>query len=147
MSENVFLLCSFIGAIIVVFFASRNFLSDVLSSRKLEIINKTVSLKKDLKFAELDKKKAHQEYSKAQEKNRDWMKEARIAYTSCYEHHCRIHKDFLNEEKDRLNSMKNAKKKEERVKLLGVVIDAIKEEITIKNFQLNLDLEGLLKKI
>ncbi|WP_342261797.1 hypothetical protein [Alphaproteobacteria bacterium endosymbiont of Tiliacea citrago] len=145
MSVNLFLFFSFIFACLILFFSFKDLFFAALKSRRELIISSTVSLKKDLKFVELDREKSYKEYLVDKHKTEDWQEEAEYAYLSCYTQKHLAYKAFINDEKNKIMLMKKNKEKDSEIIALEFLIESLSKKAASENFQLNIDFAQLIK--
>lgn len=147
MSTNIFLFISFAGAVVVLFLCLKGTMKECLYERRKSILSVTTSLKKDLKFAELDREKSYNEYLSDKEKNTDWQTEAKDLYMTCYDHKKRMYESFIYEENRKRELLLLAKSREKKIKALKQAVSRVKKLIKEKNISFSSDFESRIKRI
>lgn len=147
MSEHLFLFISWLCGLLLVYYVSIDFMKIVLLDRKIKIITKTACLKKNLKFAELDRQKSYSEYVNNKEKNNNWRSEAKNFYLICYEQKKNAYQSCFEEIQFKKKLIERAKRKEKQMRMLEFLLSQVINKIKQQNFDIDLNFDKAIENI
>lgn len=145
--SELLLFLGFLLALFVLIYFSKRSLLFILKERKERVLNKTLALKRDLKFVELDRKKAFYEYQKNKEKNEDWQQEAQNSYIFFYDSKQAAYDLNVATALQKRALTLKSKAREKKLQMVNDVIELILTEIQSQNLHIEVDYQKLISKV